>query len=566
MRKKTCIAVDLTPVLPGGENGGAKLVTIELVRSIARIAPDHKFVLLTSGKSHEELSFLDGANVRRLCVSPQSAGEGKHSFAEQIRSLVQRKLEPLLPASVLIGIQAAYRVLFEKAAPGGSLLRSVGADLLFCPFTAPNFHDPLVPVVSIVYDLQHRFYPQFFSPMEYQARELHFAKTCRHAKRLVCISEYVKGTVLENFKLEPERVDAIHIQLPDRLKKPTSETISALLERQVLEEGCYLLYPANFWPHKNHRMLLTALGIYLSRHPESPLHLVCTGTLEDQMNALKSAAAAMGLGSRVVFPGYLTDSEFAGLLAACRALIFPSLYEGFGMPVLEAMAFDKPVLCSNVTSLPEVGADAVLYFDPRNPLEMVDAIERLEEEKGLASNLVERGRQRLAAFGNAESMALQYLRVFKDVMQEPAMKGYSLHGVYPDGWTGDRVTLTYGAPSSPGHLETLFHAPAWLPREELRLRVCDRKGLLRGYRIKRGESMELEFVLNEAGGILDFYVLPTFRPKAQGTSEDERSLGCLCKGFAIVSGDERLDLLHGGSGSVQTGLITPYEPAKEVQE
>ncbi len=240
----------------------------------------------------------------------------------------------------------------------GTVLREIGADLLFCPFTLPFCYDPSVPVVSIIYDLQYHYYPQFFSDEDRCCRERNFRETSRLSNKLICISEYVRKTVLENSNLEPDRAITIPIQLPHRLKKQPVRDVDSIMQRLGLGGNEFLLYPANFWAHKNHRMLITAFAIYRARHPESNLRLVCTGALENEKKALQEAVYRMGQKDWIVLPGFLTEEEFAAIFASCLALVFPSLYEGFGMPVLEAMALEKPVICSNVTSLPEVAGDA----------------------------------------------------------------------------------------------------------------------------------------------------------------------------------------------------------------
>jgi len=120
----------------------------------------------------------------------------------------------------------------------------------------------------------------------------------------------------------------------------------------------------------------------------------------------------MGIADWVIYPGYVPIEEYEFLLRSAFAMVFPSLYEGFGIPVLEAMSAGVPVLCSNVTSLPEVGGDAVLYFDPRRPGQIVDALTRLSEEPGLRESQITKGLQRAARFEGAERMALDYADVF----------------------------------------------------------------------------------------------------------------------------------------------------------
>jgi glycosyltransferase involved in cell wall biosynthesis len=132
-----------------------------------------------------------------------------------------------------------------------------------------------------------------------------------------------------------------------------------------------------------------------------------------QMDALRGAADGMKLGDRVLFPGYLSEAELAALLSGCRALIFPSLYEGFGMPVIEAMAAGKPVLCSTVASLPEVAGDAALFFDPRMPAEIAGAIERIDSHAALRERLIRAGYANAARFSDPDRMAAEYLSVLK---------------------------------------------------------------------------------------------------------------------------------------------------------
>jgi glycosyltransferase involved in cell wall biosynthesis len=179
-------------------------------------------------------------------------------------------------------------------------------------------------------------------------------------------------------------------------------------------DGPYVLYPANFWPHKNHRTLFEALRRHRARRPGSRLRLVCTGAPGPAMRALQAAAEP----EQVIFAGYVAPAQLEALFRSCLGVVVPSLYEGFGMPVLEGMAHEKPVLCSNVTSLPEVAGDAAVYFDPLDAEQIASALGRLEDEPVAMAELAARGRARAACFGTARDLAARYLDVFDAVLAE----------------------------------------------------------------------------------------------------------------------------------------------------
>jgi glycosyltransferase involved in cell wall biosynthesis/2-polyprenyl-3-methyl-5-hydroxy-6-metoxy-1,4-benzoquinol methylase len=506
------VAVDLTPLVPGGANGGVKLMAVELIRQLSRIATDCELVLLTTERSHEELAPLDALNVRRHRVDASgAAGNGAES-----------------------------------------LLRRLGIDLLFCPFTAPYYFDPQIPAVSVIVDLQYLVYPQFFRPDDHQERDQNFKNACRLATRIVCISDYVRESVLETAGLDPDRVTTIHIRLPHRLPPVSPEAIERARRRSNLEDARFLIYPANFWPHKNHAMLLTAFGMFRSRYPESDLRLVCTGAPDAEMERLREKAERMGLGDRVLFLGYVPDEDFAALMQSALAMIFPSLYEGFGMPVLEAMACGTPVLCSNVTSLPEVAGDAAIFFDPRKPSEIADAIGRIVVDPALAEDLARRGHQQVAAFDDPAEMARQYLRVFREISATGEHFTTRVHGIHPDGWLGERVMISYGAAqdgdSVERHLELRLTVPADHPRDRVTISLTG-SGTARPERhvLARGGVLTIRRPLPSSGGVLEVVSDTVFQPEAHGMGADPRFLSCRCQACHIVTPAGVLDLLKEGT-------------------
>jgi glycosyltransferase involved in cell wall biosynthesis len=292
-------------------------------------------------------------------------------------------------------------------------VRALGPDLVFSPFGVPYYATPGVPLVAIIYDLQHLAYPEFFSADQRHFRQQHVRDLARQASRIVCISEFVRHSLLASEALAPARVVTVPLGVLHAAPRLPAAREDALLRELGVGSRPYLLYPANFWPHKNHQRLFEALRAHREARPTSDLVLVCTGADGGNRQTVEAEARRLLPADVVIFAGYVPPDALQSLEARCLALMFPSLYEGFGMPVLEGMAHGRPVLCSNATSLPEVAGDAACLFDPTQSSEIAAAINWLVAEPAAAERLAERGRQRAAQFGTPVEMARRYLEVFE---------------------------------------------------------------------------------------------------------------------------------------------------------
>ena len=490
--RRSAVAVDLTAILPGAENGGAKLVAVQLVQAMANLQPDRELALLTTDRCHDELADLEGGNVHR------------------------RRVDPGLAGSPLVEDEPR-------------------CSLLFSPTTAPPFKDPRVPLVSLIHDLQFRTYPEFFPPEELAAREIAFRRAVRWSQRVVTVSDYVRRSVLESSPLAPERVRTIYSATTHRFPDVAEAQAEDVLARYGVRRRKFLLYPANFWPHKNHGMLLTAFGQWCHRHPDSDLRLVLTGADRPDPARVRQAADGMGLDGRVVFPGYVPDADLAALLDGALALVFPSLYEGFGLPVLEAMARGCPVLCSNLTALPEVAGDAALYFDPRKPADIVAALERLTGDPDTAEDLRRRGLRRAAEFGDQERMAGAYLTLFDELLEDGTVFHDTLTGRYPDGWTGRSFVVTHSEPSCSLHLELMNE------RSDAVTLTATAGPTTHHATLSPQQTLSLVCRLPARPGHLTFRVTPTFCPAELHGTDDTRHLGVRLSSCRL-SGTSEVDL------------------------
>lgn len=411
------VAIDLTPLLPDGTNGGAKQITLNLIERMSRLAPEIEFVMLTSSDGDADLAALDCANVSRVCVldrTPRGApavGSPQPSW----RSRARRALAPVLPPRAMQWLDHAYVAAMNRRGRPSRVVSQLGADLLLCPFTAPYYHEPGVPTIAIVMQLVFDAYPQFFDAEQRFFRHRDLMWATRVSTTLACLSDYVRDRVVEFGHLSSERAVTIRPRTYRRLPDLSRAEAASIIAPLGLGLESFLVYPANFWPHKNHALLLTAFAMYCAAHPESNLKLVCPGQPDPTRASLRDATSTMGIADRVLFPGYASETEMAALYRASVGLIFPSLYEGFGLPLLEAMALGVPVLASNTTCIPEVAGDAPLYFDPRSPQAIVRTIERLASEPELRQRMIAAGSAQAASLGNPDDEAREYLELFDAV-------------------------------------------------------------------------------------------------------------------------------------------------------
>jgi glycosyltransferase involved in cell wall biosynthesis len=225
--------------------------------------------------------------------------------------------------------------------------------------------------VVTFHDMQHEFFPQFFTEKERRMRSERYRTSAFAAQTVIAISEHAKGCMVDRYGVEPDKIQVIY-QGCDAEYRPIDDLEQLELARSRIGLAKqFIYYPAATWPHKNHQVLFAAIQIMVERY-QFDGHLVLTGTEKTSHEALLSDIDSRRLGNVVRILGYLPYSDLPYLYNLAKLMVFPSLFEGFGIPVLEAMACGCPVVCSQATSLPEVAGAAALYFNPFDPEEIAE--------------------------------------------------------------------------------------------------------------------------------------------------------------------------------------------------
>lgn len=322
--------------------------------------------------------------VAMLSLVPGGMGGSETYARELVRGLAVRDdvtartwvaevaagFAPQVPEHVVRGVRGGpsttqrVRTLAEAWLHGRPVRAGLAAaDVVHYPFTAP------VPwptrgsrVVVSVHDVQHLDLPHLFSRAEKLYRRRYYQAAARRADVVVTVSEFAKRSIVEHIGIDPDRVHVAYHGVDDF--EPAAETGSGRED--------FLLYPARAWAHKNHARLVEAVTLLRRERPD--LRLVLTGGGLDTLTDLPDWVDVRGLVSR---------DELRSLYRRAACLVFPSLYEGFGLPPLEAMASGCPVAASNAGSLPEVCGDAAVLFDPHDPQAIangvLEALERAAE-------------------------------------------------------------------------------------------------------------------------------------------------------------------------------------------
>src|SRR5918999_254853 len=275
-------------------------------------------------------------------------------------------------------------------------------------FHAPHYVlPPAVPCRSVVtiHDTIHLAFPQYLPNRGAYAyaRSLMWAATKR-SDRILTVSESSKRDIIHYFHIDPEKVVVVYNALDERFGiEPRPEEIAQVRERFQLDHG-FVLYVGNIKPHKNLVRLIEAFD-GLRREGFDDLKLLIIGDEISKWPALRRAVHRFKLHKHVRFFGFQSDQTLASLYRLAAVFVFPSLYEGFGLPPLEAMASGTPVVTSNVSSLPEVAGDAAVLVDPYDVESIADGLRRVLTDPELAATMRRRGIERAREFSWERSVA-----------------------------------------------------------------------------------------------------------------------------------------------------------------
>jgi glycosyltransferase involved in cell wall biosynthesis len=285
-------------------------------------------------------------------------------------------------------------------------------DLLFVPAHVLPLICPDKCVVTI-HDLGYLAFPDAHPWRDRQYLHWSTGWSARRATLVLADSSATRDDLVRHYQIDPAKIRVIHLGRDPRLA-PVSDPnrVAAVRQRYDLADR-YLLHVGTVQPRKNLKRLIAAFASVAGHPGLADTQLVLTGKLGWLYGDLLPEVARHGLAGRVRFTGYVADEDLAPLLSGATAFVFPSLYEGFGFPVLEAQSCGVPVMTSNNSSLPEIAGDAALFVDPLDVDEIAAAIVRLASEPDLRSELSRKGLENAQRF-SWEKCATETLAALED--------------------------------------------------------------------------------------------------------------------------------------------------------
>ena len=348
------IAVN-TRLLLKGKMDGIGWFTAESMQRIVRSHPEHTFYFLFDRKPDPE--FIFGPNVVPVVLCPQA----RH---------------PVL-----------WYMFFEWAVPFA--LKKYKIDLYVSPDGMMPLH-PKVPTLTVIHDLnfEHATGNLIASHQKYMTHW--FRLFAQNATRVATVSEYSKKDITETYGVKPDKIDVVYDGSHPGYRPHSDEEKAAIRER-FTQGSHYIIFVSTILKRKNLANLLTAFERVKTMEP-GDLKLVVVGSRVWWQDELAEAYDNMVHKDDVIMPGHVEPADLAALMSAAEALVYPSYFEGFGIPILEAMYAETAVICSNTTSMPEVGGDAALYIDPSSPEDIAHAIKHIQQPD-TRKELIDKGRK-----------------------------------------------------------------------------------------------------------------------------------------------------------------------------
>ncbi len=347
------IAVN-TRLLQKGKLEGIGWFTLETLRRMTTNHPEHEFIFIFDRPFDKDYIFSE--NITPVVIGPQA----RHPFL--------------------------FYAWFDFQIP--RILKKYGADLFLSPDGYLSLRTK-VPQLAVIHDINFVHRPEDLPWLVAKYYNYFFPKFAKIAKRIATVSFYSKEDITRSFKVDYDKIDVVYDGI-NQIFEPISEEDKIKTREKYTGGSEYFLFVGALHPRKNVSGLLKAFDAFKSVNGNN-IKMVIVGGEMHKTGDIFETFENMRYKKDVIFTGRVSTEELHDIFGAALALTFVPFFEGFGIPVVEAMSAGIPVICSNTTSIPEVGGNAVLYADPIKIEQITDAMIKMAEDRELRENLVEKG-------------------------------------------------------------------------------------------------------------------------------------------------------------------------------
>lgn len=265
------------------------------------------------------------------------------------------------------------RTLYRILNPDRRFLNKFKIDLLHIPRQHAPAYELNYPVVVTMHDIQHLHYPEFFTPLERIHKAIRYQVTMQEADQIIVSYNHVRNDLVKYFRTDTSKINICPVPVDNDWMTRQATEFEILKKRFKLPD-VYILTPAATWEHKNHLAVLEALNIL--RGESFNVYWIATGHKTAFYSKIEKRIKELELENQVIFPGIVSDEDLRGLYQNASLVVVPTLYEAGSGPLIEAMRYEIPVICSNVTSLPDTIGDPEFIFNPLNSMDIAGLIKQ----------------------------------------------------------------------------------------------------------------------------------------------------------------------------------------------
>jgi glycosyltransferase involved in cell wall biosynthesis len=354
----------------------------------------------------------------RSLLNGFSALDRESEFITYISVEAARAWIPARFATRTVAANPFFRLGFELTRN----LQSDRPDLLHVQYTAPLICP--APVIVTVHDVSFLEHPEYFPSLRALQLQWSVRRTVERAARVLTDSQFSRAAILRAYpRIDPDHVTVVPIAPAGGFRQISRDLARLNARKQFHIDRPFILSVGDLQPRKNQIGLIRAYERLIRENPQFPHHLVLAGKETWFAEKVRTAARESGVAGRIHFAGFVADEDLLQLYNACEFFIFPSYYEGFGLPPLEAMACGRAVACSNTSAMPEVIDGAGILFDPRQEEQILRALVDLIVDNELRARMERLGQKRATHF-NWHKTAEQTLAIYHEVAEQgrPARK------------------------------------------------------------------------------------------------------------------------------------------------